>query len=287
MSRSGLGPTTQRLTLGAELRRLREGAKLQVKDAAAHLECSPSRVSRIETGQSGVVLKARELRELAALYGLADKTQIEALLRILRESQQEGWWAQFEDVLPSGLEPYVGLETGAVSERAFEPLLVHGLLQTEDYARALLTASGRPHDDVEQLVELRMRRKALLSRVDPLHVWLVVDEAALRKPIGGARVMRAQVEHMAQLVAEMSNVTVQVLPGSTGAHTGLRGGFSILEFDPPNRPVVYVDCPAGNLYVQQPATVRKFARNLDLLRFTAPPPDKTPAALRLIAKELG
>jgi len=284
------GPTVNRRQLGAELRRLREAAGLRIEDAAKELGCSHTRLSRIETGKGGAVAKASDVRGLCAVYGVSDERQIEMLLGMLSAaSQQRGWWEAFEAVLPSGLETYVGLESDARTERAWEPLLVHGLLQTPDYARATIQAARlhRP-GDIDDLVQLRTERKKLLSRrPDPLELWAVLDEAVLHRSVGSAEVMRAQILHLQEMV-EIPTVTIQVLPFGKGAHAGLSGAFALLEFDADTdtKTVVYVDSPAGNLYMEKPRDIRRFVQAFDLLRAAALDPDESMARLDRAAKEM-
>lgn len=281
------GPTVHRRQLGAELRRLRETAGLRVEDAAKALGCSHTRMSRIETGKGGAVAKATDVRTLCELYGVKDDRKVEMLLDMLSVvSQQRGWWEAFEAVLPSGLEVYVGLESDARTERAWEPLLVHGLLQTPDYASAVIQAARlhRP-GDIDDLVQLRAERKKLLSRQpDPLELWAVLDEAVLRRPVGGVEVMRAQLVHLREM-AELPSVTIQVFPFVKGSHPGLGGAFSLLEFDA-DPAVVYVDSPAGNLYLEKPRDVRRFVQAFDLLRAAALDPDESAAQLESAVKEM-
>lgn len=281
------GPTVHRRQLGAELRRLRETAGLRMEDAAKALECSHTRISRIETGKGGAVAKPADVRKLCEIYGVGDDRQVQMLLDMLSVvSQQRGWWEAFEAVLPSGLEVYVGLESDARSERAWEPLVVHGLLQTPEYARALIQAA-RIHSpsDIDDLVQVRAERKKLLTRPrDPLELWAVLDEAVLRRPVGGADVMTDQLAHLREL-AEFPNVTIQVLPFGKGAHPGLGGAFALLEFET-DPSVVYVDSPGGNLYLEKQRDVRRFVQAFDLLMATALDPDESTAQLESAAREM-
>jgi transcriptional regulator with XRE-family HTH domain len=280
-------PTVHRRQLGAELRRLREAAGLRVEDAAAALGCSPSRVSRIEIGHGRGVAKPGDVRTLCGLYKVTDERQVEMLLNMLSlVSQQRGWWESFGRVLPSGLEVYVGLESDARAERCWEPLLVHGLLQTADYARAVFQMGGRhPLTDIDDLVEIRMERQKLLTREDsPLEVWAIFDEVVLRRPLGGAAVMREQLHHLIE-VTELPNVAIQVVPLSMGANPGLTGAFSILEFEDESR-VVYVESRAGNLYLEKRADVRLHTTAFDLLRSMALAPAESAALLKQAAGEI-
>jgi transcriptional regulator with XRE-family HTH domain len=281
------GPTVHRRQLGAELRRLREAAGLRVEDAAAALGCSGSRVSRIEIGRGSGVAKPADVRTLCELYHVTDEQQVEMLLDMLSVvSRQRGWWEDFGRVLPSGLEVYVGLESDARAERCWEPLLVHGLLQTADYARAVVQMGGRhPLADIDDLVQIRMERQKLLTRPEsPLEVWAIFDEAVVRRPLGGVDVMRAQLRHLVE-ATELPNVAIQIVPLSMGANPGLTGAFSILEFEDES-PVVYVESRAGNLYLEKRSDIRQNVTAFDLLRSMALAPAESIALLRQAAEEM-
>ena len=278
-------PTVRRRRLGIELRRLREAADLTIDDVAKHLECSSSKVSRIETGKG--VLRLRDVRDMLDLYGLTDGEQREFLLTLAREGQQKGWWTEYDP--PSSFDVYIGLEAEAASFRQYSTHMVVGLLQTEDYARALLRAVrvSDSAENVERLLALRMRRQSILERVlQPLDLWVVVDEAALRRPIGGKAVMRAQLEHLIEM-SELSNVTIQVLPFERGAHAGLDGSFTIIGFpDPTDTDVVYVESPAGNLYIEKSRDVHRVTVRFDHLRAAALPTDESIRFIQDVVKEL-
>ncbi|WP_438297870.1 helix-turn-helix domain-containing protein [Streptomyces sp. HUAS TT7] len=280
-------PTVNRRQLGAELRRLRTLKNLTIEDVAAHLGTSSTRMSRMETGKGRVVPKPQEIEALCELYGVQDERQVQMLIGMLSDSRQPGWWDQYREVLPSGLEVYFGLETDALAERAWETVLVHGLLQTPDYAREIIRASpSTPAADIDDMVAVRTKRQELLTRSSgrsPLEFWAILDEAAIRRPVGGAEVMRAQLLHLIEAQA-WPNVTLQIVPASKGAHPGLGGAFSMLEFEA-EPPVVYIDSPAGNLYLEKKADVRKFTSTFDLLRAMALDPEETVAFLRDAAKE--
>jgi transcriptional regulator with XRE-family HTH domain len=277
-------PTVRRRRLGIELRRLRETAGLMIEDVATHLECSSSKVSRIETGKA--VPRLRDVRDMLDLYSVTD-TQRDLLLTIVREAQQKGWWTDYEDVLPAGFETYVGLEADAASVRTYQ-LDVHGLLQTEPYARAILRA-GHLMDDaegIERRVDLRVRRQRLLHGSPPIELWAVLDEAALHRQVGGPQVMSDQLYHLVK-VSELPNVTIQVLPFSRGAHPGVIGPFSLIEFpEPTDDDVVYVDSPAGNIYLEKPDDVRRYTLVFDHLRAVALAPDDSAALIDGMAAAL-
>ena len=265
-------PTVRRRRLGIELRRLRETAGLMIEDVATHLECSSSKVSRIETGKA--VPRVRDVRDMLELYDVTD-TQADLLLTIVREAQQKGWWTDYEDVLPAAFETYVGLEAEAASLRTFQHH-VHGLLQTEEYARAMLRGAHLSDSDgVERLVALRMRRQDMLTKPNPIELWAVIDEAALHRRMGGTEVMRGQLRHLVEM-AELPNVTLQVLPFAKGAHAGVIGAFTLIEFpDPTDNDVVYVDSPAGSIYLEKDKDLRRYTLVFDHLRAAALPPDES------------
>jgi transcriptional regulator with XRE-family HTH domain len=270
----GQSPTVRRRRLGMELRRLREAAYMTIEDLAHHLECSTSRVSRIETGKT--VARSRDVRDMLDLYRLTDDKQRADLLTIAKQAQQKGWWSKFEGALEAGLDTYLGLEASAASLRMFQANLLTGLLQTEEYARAVVTAAQITDPKVvEHLIAVRMRRQELLTKPDPPELWAVADEAVLRRPIGGPAIMRAQLMRLAEM-AELPNVRLQVLPFARGSHAGLDGPFTIISFpDPTDLDVVYIPSPAWNIFVERVKDVRRRALCFDLLRAEALPPDES------------
>jgi transcriptional regulator with XRE-family HTH domain len=249
----------QRQRLGRELRRLREAAGLTIEQAGAEIQRSDSTISRIETGVRAAQII--ELKGLLEAYGIAPE-QREVYVRMLREAPEQGWWTNYEGSLPPGLETYIGLEADAATLRVFALAMVHSLLQTEEYARAVIR-SFRPTDPVEvidDLVALRMQRQEVLTRKpEPVHLSVVLDEATLRRKIGDIEVMRAQIRHLIHAAEEVPNVTLQVLPFDHGAHGALNGSFTLIDFpDPADPATVYVDTPGGNLYMQKPHDTRGF-----------------------------
>jgi transcriptional regulator with XRE-family HTH domain len=263
------GPTVRRRRLGAELRRLREAHSLKLEEVAEQLGLAASTLSRIETGKAPT--KSAYLTAMLAMYGVADPAARKVLVDMAREGHRKGWWSIYDDVLPSGFDIYVGLEAEASGLRSFETDVVHGLLQTTDYALAVLREL-RPRDSAEQVsrvVELRMQRQRLLDQDPPLDLWLILDEGAVRRNIGGASVMRPQLEHLIQ-ASQWSNVTLQVLAFEAGAHAGLVGPFSILEF--PERgdsDVAYTESVGGMIYLEKEREVRTCAEAFDRMRAAA------------------
>ena len=279
-------PTVRRRRLGMELRRLREASSLMIEDVARHLECSMSRVSRIETGKS--VARIRDVRDMLDLYEVADAGQREQLLTLAKEAQQRGWWTEYEAVLSAGLDTYVGLEASAASIRSFQTHLIPGLLQTEEYSRALIRVArpGEGPANIDRMISLRRRRQTMLAESGYLELWAVLDEAVLRRPIGGAAVMRAQLTRLLE-ADELPSVTIQVLPFARGAHPGLDGAFTIMGFpDPTDLDVVYVDSPAGNIFLEKERDVRRHTTWFDHLRAAALPPDESAEFIAAAADEL-
>jgi hypothetical protein len=253
-------PTLRRRRLSAELRRLRDEAGLTSVQATKALEWSSGRLTKMERGE-WVRPNPRDVKDLLDLYQVTDQARRCELITLAREGRERGWWHPYKQMISPGYSTYIGLEAGAAELRAFEPVIVPGLLQTPNYARAVI--AGGPDElspeDVERRVEIRTHRQILLTRDDdPIRLWMVLDEAALRRQVGGPEVMRGQFRHIIEL-ADLARVTVQVLPFSVGAHAGVGGAFTILRFpDPLDPAAVYVDTPAGELFVEAPDEVDPF-----------------------------
>ncbi len=229
------GPTALRIALGAQLRRLREASSITTAEAGEAIRATHSKISRLERGRSGA--KQRDVADLLNLYGVTDDTEREQLLILARQANAQGWWQQYSDILPKWFELYVGLEKAASIIRTYEVQFVHGLMQTEDYARAviLIANAHAPAAEVDRRVSLRMRRQQLLFQPDAPELWAVLDEAALRRPPDGPKVMRAQLEHLLQ-ITELPNVTLQIVPFHVGPHAAAGGPFTILRFPEPDLP---------------------------------------------------
>ena len=249
-------PTVRRKRLGTELRRLREQAELTCEDVGQRLECSGTRISRMETGRIGV--RPGDVRELVEVYGVAG-AEADSLVRLAREARRKGWWHAYGRVLPHWFEAYIGLESEAVRLRDFQPLVVPGLLQTEDYARAVLRAA--PHAgssaEIDRLVALRMERQKILGQDSPPGLWVVLSESVLLVQVGSRAVMRAQLQRLA-CVAERPNVTLQVLPFTTAAQVHPVCPFTMLEFpDAADPAVVYLEHLTGSLFLENEDEVRR------------------------------
>ena len=277
--------TVLRMMLGSQLRRLREAADITPERAGFEIRASRSKISRLETGR--VKLKARDVKDLLTLYGVTDETAQAKILSLVKQSNTADWWSKYSDILPGWFEVYLGFESAASTIRSFEIQFVPGLFQTEDYARAV-TRLGRktaPADEIEDRVRLRISRQALHARQQPPRIWSVMDEAVLRRPVGGAAVMRGQLEHLLEM-AKMPHVTLQVVPFSRGGHAGESGSFTVLRFEERDLPdVVYLEQLTGAVYLDQRADVEQYLEVVDALSGEALTPDATKRFIEKLARE--
>jgi transcriptional regulator with XRE-family HTH domain len=279
------GPTVRRMLVGAQLRRLRTDKGLTREQAADAIRASEWKIHRLENGQVG--FKDRDIVDLLALYGVTDPGEVDGLLAMAREANAPGWWHHYGDLLPQWFRAYVDLESAATVIRTYEGQLVPGLLQTEDYLRAVVGGAylGEAPEEVERRVALRVARQALLERPAAPRLWAVVDEAALRRPVGGRGVMRGQLERLAE-ATKLPNVTLQVLPWSAGAHAAMTGAFSILRFGDQDLPdVVYVEHLTNAVYLDRREDVNQYLHVMDTISVRAASPDKTVDMLHKILKE--
>ena len=279
------GPTVQRLVLGGHLRRLREQAGMTTERAAASIRGSHSKISRMEHGRVG--FKERDIADLLTLYGVVDGPEREALLNLAKEANTPGWWQAYSDILPHWVEPYFGLEAAASFIREFELQFVPGILQIEEYARAVIRLGNLPsEDEVVRRVQARISRQEILRRPDPPRVWAVVDEGALRRHIGGRDVMRAQLRHLIEM-CDHPNVTLQILPFSAGAHRAMGGPFTILRYTEPDlRDVVYIEQLTSALYLDKPTEVDAYLEVIEEVCLQADPSAKTPGFLSAVLNTL-
>ncbi|MEV2277047.1 hypothetical protein BJF83_07840 [Nocardiopsis sp. CNR-923] len=278
--------TVGRRRLGIDLRRLREQREMTNAEVARESGLSEATLSRIENGKR--VVKPSELRVLMNLYGVTDPDQQARFAAMSKVSAKDNWWDDYDDVLPSGLGSYVGLEAEADRLRSYHPSVIHALLATEDYARAVTRATmpDGSQDDLDRLVELKMQRRQVLERENPLRLWAILDEAALRRPFGGPAAMRAQFTHLVEM-AHRPNITVQIMPFSRGPHAGLVGPFMLIEFeDPDDLDHVYVESPAGNLFLQKRPLVAEFRESFSLMSASALAPEDLEEFISSIAKDL-
>jgi transcriptional regulator with XRE-family HTH domain len=273
------GPTVARMLLGGRLRRLRQAAGITRDDAGATIRASGSKVSRLELGRTG--FKPSEVSDLLTLYGLSDGAERATLLGLAAQANAAGWWHSYSDVVPAWFEPYLGLEQAASVIRGYEVQFVPGLLQTPDYARAVIRLSdGISEADAGQRAALRMHRQQLLHRAAPPHLWAVIDEAALRRPIGGRAVMRAQVGHLVQM-SRARHVTIQVMPFSAGGHAAAGGPVTLLRFPEGLLPdVVYTEQLDSAVYLSKAADTLHYWNVLNAVATEALPPEQSTQALR-------
>jgi len=280
------GPTVLRIMLGTQLRRLREASGITPDQAGYEIRGSRSKISRLEHGRVG--FKERDVEDLLTLYGVSDPQVRAGMLSLANQANTPGWWASYHDIIPDWLEPYLGLEMAASLIRNFELQFVHGLLQTEDYARAVTALGFGPHsaDEVERRVRLRVQRQQMLSGPDPPRAWFVLDESVLRRPIGGRQVMVAQLKHLLE-AASLPHITLQVVPFRHGGHAGAGGAFTILRFAAPDLPdVVYLEQLTSALYLDGRKDVDHYMEVMNRLSAEAHTPVATTRFLKEIIREL-
>lgn len=287
MSDAQHSPAATRRALGHQLRDLRLGAGLTVADAAGQAGFSPSRLSKIELAQAAVTVA--DVEELLAVYGAADPAQRTLLLDMTRDAGRREWW-EGRRAVPAKFAPYLGLEQVATSLQAYDTHLVHGLLQTPAYATAQISAA-RPDllgHEVAALVEVRTRRQDILTRDSPPPPAFVsvMDEAVLRRHVGGRQVMHDQLRHLITAVAALPAVSLRVIPSSLGAHPGLDGPLAILQFEAGARPVAYVEGQAGSLYMEKDDDLRRCAQTMHNIIAAAPSAEDSLTLITQIAEEL-
>jgi transcriptional regulator with XRE-family HTH domain len=273
------------MLVGAQLRRLRTEAGLTREEAAEAIRASEWKIHRLENGQVG--FKDRDIVDLLHLYRVTDPDEVDGILEFAREANAPGWWQQYGDLLPQWFRAYVDLESAASLIRTYEGQLVPGLLQTEDYMRAVIGGAHLDElaEEAERRVALRMARQTLLTRPDSPRLWAVIDEAALRRPVGSPEVMRGQLKRLID-AAKLANVVLQILPFRAGAHPGMVGAFSILRFADDELPdVVYVEHLTNAQYLDRRDDVNRYLHVIDRISMRAAPPDKTADILHKILQE--
>jgi transcriptional regulator with XRE-family HTH domain len=280
------GPTVRRLQLGARLRTLRLAKGVTREDAGYAIRASESKISRMELGR--VSFKERDVTDLLRLYGVEDPAEHERLIALAREANTPSWWHTYGDVLSTWFQNYLDLEQAAELIRTYEVQFVPGLLQTDAYARAviMLGHGTATRSEIDRRAKLRMARQQVLQREGAPKLWAVLDEAVLRRPIGGRAVLREQVE--ALLAASgMPNVRLQIMPFDSGGHAAAGGAFSILRFPHQDLPdVVYIEHLTSGLYLDKREDVDHYAAAMGRLFIEAEPPDRTPDILRGILRDL-
>ena len=284
-SGSGTGPTARRMVLGGQLRRLREGQNISREAAGEAIRGSESKISRLELGR--VSLKERDVSDLLQFYGVTDGGELESFLQLVRESNQPGWWHRYHDLVPRWFQDYVGLEESASRIQTYEVAFVPGLVQTEQYARAVVRRGlpDAPDDEVERRVSLRMHRQDLLAEPSTCRLWAVVDEAVLHRAVGGADVLRMQLEHLLDVTAQ-SNISLQVVPfrfGGSAAETS----FTLLRFAERELPdIVYLEHLCGALYLDKLDEVEIYSKVAQRLAVEAETPDESRRTLEKVLADL-
>jgi transcriptional regulator with XRE-family HTH domain len=282
---AGEGPVAARIRLGARLRGLREEAGASREAAAAAIGSSAPKISRMELGRTAV--KARDLAGLLTLYGVSNEAERETMLALCRHGSARGWWQGYGDAVPAWMRHYIGLEQAAVLIRSYDVQYIPGLLQAPAYARAVLSLPGGPVGErAERALEVRMRRQEILHRAQPPCLWAVIDEAALRRPVGGAAVMRAQVEHLLEMT-QLRHVNVQVLPFRAGGHPAGGGPVLLLRLAGDQLPdVVYLEQLNSAVYPTSPSDLAYYRDVLNRLATKADPPIASTTILDQIRKDL-
>jgi len=280
------GPTVRRMLVGAQLRRLRTELGLSREEAGETIRASEWKIHRLENGQVG--FKERDIIDLLRLYEVTDPSEIAAFVALTREANAPGWWQHYGDLLPQWFRTYVDLESAAALIRTYEGQFIPGLLQTDDYMRAVVQGAhlNESSEELGRRVRLRMARQTLLTREHPPRLWAVVDEAALRRPVGGPEVMRGQLERLID-ASKLPNVTLQVLPFAVGAHSGMPGAFSILRFADPELPdVVYLEHLTNAVYLDKRDEVERYLDVMESLCDDSEHPGRTVELLERILDEV-
>ncbi len=280
------GPTVLRIALGTQLRRLREARGITREAAGEAIRASHAKISRLELGRVG--FKARDVADLLTLYGVADEHERDAFLVLVRRANKPGWWRQYGDVLSSWFETYLGLEQASSVIRTYEAQFVPGLLQTEDCARAIiqLCLLHESDEEVDRRVALRMARQDFLIQPGAPDYWAVVDEAVLRRPLGSREALCAQVRHLLEM-AELPNITIQVVPFRAGGHAAAGGPFTILRFAESDLPdIVYLEQLTSAVYLDKKRETDSYLVVMDRLCVEAESPADTTSFLKEILKEV-
>jgi transcriptional regulator with XRE-family HTH domain len=283
-SLTGAGnPAVLRILLGAQLRRLREAKKITLEDAGYVIRASHSKISRLESGRVG--FKYRDIVDLFIYYGVTDQAQLQALREIAVRANSRGWWHDYSDILPSWFEEYISLEEAATRISGYEVQFVSGLLQTEEYARAVTLLAYSNPSEISRRVSLRMARQARLFAADQVSLAVVLDEAALSRPIGGRSVMRGQLAYLIEM-SQRPNVTIQVLPFKVGGHAAAGGPFSVLHFAESDlSDIVFLEQLSTAQYLEKPDMVSKYLAVLERLRLEAATPEDSRKRLQAILSD--
>ncbi|MFG1627443.1 helix-turn-helix domain-containing protein [Kribbella sp. NPDC049227] len=276
------GPTALRIMLGVHLRRLREEAGISRTDAGWAIRGSESKISRLELGRVG--FKVRDVDDLLTLYKLEDENERDRLLALAREANNPGWWQRYDDLTPTWFHAYLGLEMAADLIRTFELQFVPGLLQTPDYARAVVSL-GRLDEPLakaeeDRLVALRTTRQQVLTRRRPARLWAVIDESVLRRPIGSKKVLKEQLEYLIE-ASKRHNVTLQIIPFDKGGYTATGGAFTLLRFTDTDLPdIVYIEHLTSAVYLDKREELDAYVVTMDALSIAASQPRQTEGLIR-------
>jgi Domain of unknown function (DUF5753)/Helix-turn-helix domain len=282
------GPTAQRIILGTHLRRLREKAGISRTEAAWEIRGSESKISRLELGRVG--FKVRDVDDLLTFYKLEDDEERERLLTMARQANDPGWWQRYDDLTPIWFHDYLGLEMAADLIRTFELQFVPGLLQTPEYAKAVIQLGRQdvplPKAEVDRLVALRMSRQEVLTRQRPARLWAVLDESVLRRPIGNPGVLRNQLEFLIE-ASRRHNVTLQIIPFKQGGYTATGGAFTLLRFNDVDLPdIVYIEHLTSAVYLDKREELDMYVVTMDAVSITAAQPRETETLLRQAIERL-
>ncbi|HLH59417.1 MAG TPA: helix-turn-helix transcriptional regulator [Streptosporangiaceae bacterium] len=281
MTEAAHGPTVLRILLGTHLRRLRESKGISAQEAAKVIRGSESKISRIELGRNAI--REIDILDLLTYYGVAPADR-EQLLTLAEQANRPGWWHRYNDILPEWFQTYVGMEESAASIRIYEPQFVPGLLQTEDYAGAVLALGDFGPDEAERHVLLRKERQRRFADGE-LKLWVIIEEPALRRPVGDAGIQRDQIRYLLE-ASERPNLTLQVVPYGVGGHA-VPSGFSVLRFADKDLPdIVYVEHLTSALYLDKQADVDQYMLAMERLSVISARPSTTPEILRSVIDEL-
>ncbi|MBB2933074.1 transcriptional regulator with XRE-family HTH domain [Amycolatopsis bartoniae] len=270
----GTGPTARRMILGTQLRRLREAAGVTRAQAAWEIRASESKISRMELGRVGC--KERDVVDLLTMYGVHDPAEREWAVEMVKQANRPGWWRSFNDTLPTWFDNYIGLEEAATRIRTYELMFVPGLLQTESYARAVISRGNpdNPDPTIEGRVAIRMRRQKLLTGPKPPRLWAVLDEAVLHRPVGGMAVLKEQLEHLLEVI-KLPTISLQIVPFDMSGYA-VESAFSLLQFAEPELPnIAYLEHLNGASYLEKADELELYGRAFDRLTVDAETPDRS------------
>jgi transcriptional regulator with XRE-family HTH domain len=283
----GGNPLMQRRRLRAELKKARQAKELTQEQVAREMDWSLSKIIRIEAGSSGI--SANDLKALLRLYGVTESEQVDVLLALARAARERSWWSAYRDVAPPSLLQLIEYESAATAIRQFESMFIPGILQTEDYARAVIQDyyDERPGSDrLRALVDLRVRREELLDSDSPPSFQFMLDEAVVRRLVGGSTVMRRQLKRLIEL-ANKPHVTIEVIPFSAGLHPGMKGPFEIIEFaDPSDSDIVFLESPRGDIVSDDPEETLSYREGFERLGKASLGPRDSTTRLGRIAEEM-